>query len=88
MTAAHDDPADAPRTLAVGRDEQRKLAHDRVQRLAEAQLVLGLGRDGHPGGAGALQDHGVVGRQLTVHRDPLKAALDAHAEQQVGRSRV
>ncbi len=59
-------------------------AQQRVERLAEAQLVLALGRDVHAAGAGAHQDRGVVGRELAVDRGAVEGALDAHAEQQVG----
>ena len=48
VAAAHDDPPDAPGALAVGDDQQRQLPQQRVQRLAEAQLVLALGRDDDP----------------------------------------
>ena len=48
VAAADHDPADAPGALAVADDHQRQLAHERVERLAEAQLVLGLGLDGTP----------------------------------------
>ena len=82
--AAHDDAADAPGALAVAHDVQRELAQQRVERLAEAQLVLGLGLDGDAAGARAHEDRGVVGRQLAVDRDAVERALDAHAEQQVG----
>jgi len=56
----------------------------RIQRLAESQLVLGLGRHRHAARAVGHQDHGVVGRQLPVDGDAVKGALDAHPEQQLG----
>ena len=56
----------------------------RVERLAEAQLVLALGLHAHAAGAGAHQHRGVVGRELPVDRGAVEGALDAHAEQQVG----
>ena len=43
--AAHDHARDPPRALAVGDHHDRQLAQQRVERLAEAQLVLALGRD-------------------------------------------
>ena len=46
MAAAHDDAADAARALAVADDVDRELAQQRVERLAEEQLGLGLGLDG------------------------------------------
>ena len=80
-----DDHAADPRgALAVAHDQQRELAQQLVQRLAEAYLVLGLGRDAHAGGARRHQDHRVVGRELPVDRDAVERALHAHAEQQVG----
>ena len=60
------------------------MAQQRVERLAEAQLVLGLGRDAHAARARALQDRGVVRRELAVDGDAVERALDADAEQQVG----
>ncbi len=45
VAAAHDDAADPAGALAVAHDVQRELAQQRVERLAEAQLVLGLGLD-------------------------------------------
>ncbi len=45
VAAAHDDAADALGALAVADDRERQLAQQRVERLAEAQLVLGLGLD-------------------------------------------
>ena len=73
--------------LAVGDHHDRELAQQRVERLAEAQLVLALGRDLDAAGAGAHQDRGVVGRQLPVDRGAVEGALDAHAQQQLGASR-
>ena len=48
VAAAHDDAPDALGALAVADDVQRELAQQRVERLAEAQLVLGLRRDATP----------------------------------------
>ena len=55
VAAAHDDAPDAPRALAVADDEQRELAQQRVERLAEAQLVLALGLDAHAARARAMR---------------------------------
>ena len=45
LPAAHDHAGDPRRALAVGDHHHRELAQQRVERLAEAQLVLALGRD-------------------------------------------
>src|SRR4051794_7058338 len=80
---AHDDPAGPPRTLAVAHDQHRELAHERVERLAQAQLVGALGLNAYAGGAVRLDEHGVAGRELAVHRDAVERALHADARQQV-----
>ena len=85
VPAADDHPGDPSGALAVGDHHDRELAQQRVERLAEAQLVLALGRDRHAAGARAHQDRGVVGRQLPVDRGAVEGALHAHSEQQVGR---
>ncbi len=87
MPAAHDHAPDPLGALAVGDHHDRELAQERVERLAEQQLVLALGRDLHPARARADQDRRVVGRELAVDRGAVERALDAHAEQQVGRLR-
>ncbi len=84
VAAAHDHAREPPRALAVGDHHDRELAQQRVERLAEAQLVLALGRDAHAAGARAHQDRRVVGRELPVDRGAVEGALDAHAEQQLG----
>ena len=73
------------RALAVGDHHDRELAQQRVERLAEAQLVLALGRDAHAARARAHQDRRVVGRELAVDRRAVERALHAHAQQQLGR---
>ena len=78
MPAAHHDPRDPPGALAVGDHHDRELAQQRVERLAEAQLVLALRGDAHAAGPGAHQDRGVVGRELPVHRCAVERALHAH----------
>ena len=85
VAAVDDDAADAPGALAVAHDQQREAAQHGVERLAEAQLVLGLGRHAHAARPARHQDRGVVGRELAVDRDAVEGALHAHAEQQVGR---
>ena len=84
VAAAHDDAADPPGALAVAHDEDRELAQQRVERLAERELVVGLRRDVHAARARALEDRGVVRRELAVDGDAVERALDADAEQQVG----
>ena len=46
--AAHEDAADPLGALAVAHDHDREHPQQRVERLAEAQLVLALGRDATP----------------------------------------
>ena len=84
LAAVHDHAADALRALAVAHDLQREPAQQHVERLAEAQLVLGLGLDAHAARAGGHEDRRVVGGELPVDRDAVEGALHAHAEQQVG----
>ena len=85
VSSAHDHACDAGGALAVFDHQDRELAQQRVERLAEAQLVLALGLDAHAGGAGGHEDGGVVGGELTVDGGAVEGALDAYAEQQVGR---
>ena len=77
VTAAHDHARDPRGALAVGDHHDRELAQQRVERLAEAQLVLALRRDPHAGGAGAHQHRDVVRRELAVDRGAVERALDA-----------
>ena len=51
VAAAHDHAADPLGALAVAHDRAARACAARVQRLAEAQLVVGLGRDAHAAGA-------------------------------------
>ncbi len=84
VPAVDDDAADPARALAVAHHQEREPAQQHVERLAEAQLVLGLGRDPHAARARRHQDRRVVGGELPVDRDAVERALDADAEQQVG----
>ncbi len=81
----HDDPAHPAGALAVGDDLERELAHQRVERLAQAQLVGALGLHPHARGAVREREDSVARGQLTVDRDPVEGALDAHAGEQLER---
>ena len=88
VAAAHDDAADAAGALAVADDVERELAQQRVERLAEAQLVLALGRDARRRWRPSrCRIDGVVGRQLPVDRDAVERALDASRRAAGRRSR-
>ena len=80
----HVHAADPLRALAVAHDLQREPAQRVVERLPQAQLVLGLRRDDHAARARGHQHRRVVGGELPVDGDAVERALDAHAEQQVG----
>src|SRR5919107_1411708 len=69
---------------ALDDDVDRELAQQRVERLAEGELVLGLLLDRHAAAPAAHEEHGVVRRELAVDGDPVERALDRDAEQQVG----
>src|SRR5207244_3407113 len=71
------------RARAVGHEHDRERAQQRVERLAEAQLVLAALLDVNAAGARAHQDRRVIGGQLAVNRGALEGALDAHAQQQL-----
>ena len=73
--------------LAVGEDQHPELAHQRVERLAEPQLVLRLGLDAHAGRAAREREHGVARGELAVHADAVERALHAYAGEQVERLR-
>src|SRR5205085_502616 len=60
--ATRDHARDPPGTLAVGDHHDRELAQQRVERFAETQLVLALGRDAHAARARAEEQRGVVRR--------------------------
>jgi len=60
VPAAHDDAADALGALAVAHHGQRELAQERVERLAEAQLVLGLRLHGDPNWGRIVQAVGMA----------------------------
>ena len=81
LAAADDHPRDALGALAVGDHQDRELAQQSVEALAEAQLVFALGFHADAGGARAHQHGGVVGRQLPIHRAALERTSDAHAQQ-------
>ena len=66
VAAAHDHPADPGGALAVAHDLERELAQERVERLAEVQLVARLGRDRHAARAAGHQERRVVRRELAV----------------------
>src|SRR5215212_5450126 len=72
VAAAHEHAPDALRALAVSDDQQRELAQERVERLAEGQLVGRLGGDLHPARAARHQDRRVVRRELAVHGDAVE----------------
>ena len=72
LAAAHDDAADPPGALAVADDQQREHPQQRVERLAEAQLVLGLRRDrarrSRPSTAGSPCRSSTAGRRRRCGR--------------------
>src|SRR5215212_8839625 len=72
VAAMHEHAPDALRALAVSDDQQRELAQERVERLAEGQLVGRLGGDLHPARAARHQDRRVVRRELAVHGDAVE----------------
>ena len=69
------DPADPGGALAVGDDLDRELEQDGLEQ------ALGKRR---AGGAGRLQEHGVVGAHLAVDGDPLEGGADRGAQRRVG----
>ena len=77
--------ADALGALAVAHDQQREPAQDGVERLAEAQLVLGAqARSGQTDAPVAIRIAVSLVEELAVDRDAVERALHADAEQQVG----
>ena len=78
---------DALRALAVTHDLERELAQQRVERLAEAQLVVALRLDLHARGAAREAEDGVARRELAVDRDAVERALDGDPGEQIERRR-
>ena len=83
--AAHDHAAHPPRALAVVHDLERELAKQRVERLAERELVGRLGLHAHARGAVRERDDRVARGELAVDADAVEGALHAHAGEEVER---
>jgi hypothetical protein len=66
-------------------DLEGELAEQGIERLAERELVGGLGFHAHAGRPARLHDDRVAGRELSVDADAVEGALDADTREEIER---